>query len=158
MKPKVQFDPELGISMRRSYWPIRSAGQLMIVVALSGLTFWVMPMGWGGPATGSRGVRRAPVRRAAIRQPLQTPRAGAAPSSDRFVIMAAPEIDPAMVIRADPDIDAAMVVHPSGADGRATRVAPSIGWPPSQGPQPDALTVPGWPNSWYSPVPAVPQP
>ncbi len=44
MKPKVQFDPEFARKARRWYWPIRSIGQLMIVVALSGLMLWIVPM------------------------------------------------------------------------------------------------------------------
>ena len=36
MKSKVQWDPEITGKARRWYWPIRSIGNLMIVVALVG--------------------------------------------------------------------------------------------------------------------------
>ncbi|MGP0069194.1 MAG: hypothetical protein ACLQGP_37040 [Isosphaeraceae bacterium] len=110
MKSKVPFDPDFGKNARRWYWPIRSIGQLMIVVALSGLMFW------GGSLRSRPPLRNTPRR---ILRPMTPVRVPAIPSPapvvqprDPFVVVASPEIDPAMVIRADPDLDAAMVVHP----------------------------------------------
>jgi hypothetical protein len=155
MKPKVPFDPEFAADARRWYWPIRSIGPLMIVVALGGLTLWAAPMKRGGKASGPSNLRRVPAGRAAIRGPLRSPPAQVDRPRDRFVIMTCPEIDPAMVILA-PEIDAGMVVHP-GTPGRASSVAPRVDFGPLRPGQPPAA-VPdrSWPDDWYLPPDEIP--
>ena len=127
MKPKVQFDPEFGKNARRWYWPIRSIGQLMIVVALSGLMLGGMSMRSRRPVRNSLKPFRGPMNR--VQGPAGQFPAGVAQPRDRFVIVARPEIDPGMVIQARPDLDAAMVIHP-GTGGRLSRVAPLVGGRP----------------------------
>jgi hypothetical protein len=110
MKSKIQFDPELGKNARRWYWPIRSIGQLMIVVALSGLTLWAVPRRSGDSVSGPLNLRRIPAGMPTIRGPLRSPRAEVGQPNDRFVIVARPDLDAGMVIQARPDIDAGMVI------------------------------------------------
>jgi hypothetical protein len=155
MKSKIHCDPELGKNARRWYWPIRSIGQLMIVVALIGLTLWGMRMMPQRAGSGSltflvdpstmtmvQGPLVDPLTMTMVQGPEQIPSAPFAPPRDRFVIVPRPEIDPHMFILARPDLDAGMVIH-LGTRGRLARVAPMVGeGPPVPGPAP--LPVPGW--------------
>ena len=113
---------------------------LMIVVALIGLTLWIVPMRLKcqcrgserllDPATipWSRALAIELARSSAVSRPFQASGEGRSPR-DRFVIMARPELDAGMVIRARPDIDAGMVIHP-GTGGRSLWVAPLVGGGP----------------------------
>ncbi len=155
MKPKVPFDPEFAANLRRWYWPIRSIGLLMMVVALGGLTLWAAPIERGGKASRVPNLRRVPPGRAATRGPLRSTQAQVDRPRDRFVIMARPDIDQAMVIRA-PEIDAGMVVHP-GTPGRASSVAPRVGFGPLLPGQPPAAVPDGrWPDNRYFPPDEIP--
>jgi hypothetical protein len=112
MKPKADFDPMYGANWRRGYWPIRSIGSLMIVVALSGLMLraWLIPPRRPGPAArGAAAMLAVPV---VVQGSVQAPRAGVGRPPDRFVIVAPSEIDPEMVVRARDDIDPEMVFNP----------------------------------------------
>lgn len=126
MRPKAPLDRDFLAIARTRCWPMRSIGQLMIVVALSGLVMWAVSRGVRRSASGSRNIMRIP---ATVAQP-----------SDRFVIVAPPEADSAMVIRADPHIDPEMVFH-DGPDGRLLR-APDEAEPPSAGLQPQVIPQP----------------
>jgi hypothetical protein len=141
MKSKIPFDPEFRANARRWYWPIRSIGQLMIVVALIGLTLWGMRMMPQRAGSGSLTFLVDPSTMTMVQGPEQIPSAPFAPPRDRFVIVPRPEIDPHMFILARPDLDAGMVIH-LGTRGRLARVAPMVGeGPPVPGPAP--LPVPG---------------
>jgi hypothetical protein len=130
MKHKADFDPMYGVNWRRGYWPIRSIGSLMIVVALSGLMLraWLIPPGRPGAAAR----RAAPMRSVpvVVQGPVQTPRTGVGPPPDRFVIVAPAEIDPEMVVRARDDIDPEMVFNPDTRRRGSTAIgqAPAVIW------------------------------
>jgi hypothetical protein len=132
MRSKSDPEFELQPKLCRWYWPIRSIGQLMVVVALSGLAMAVLPE---RPRTRSLppGLRPPVVRAVQVIPPVQTPRV-----SDRFVREAPAGIDDAMIVTARQGIDDAMIVGP----GRLR------GWPvtpePAQDESGSAKTIPLW--------------
>ncbi len=115
MRPKTVIDPDFRSNARRWFWPIRSIGQLMIVVALSGLVLSVYPMkAQRQSRVPLKIVRfRGNVRGTSIGAPTPAvnPRVAVRPPADRFTVVASPDIDPAMVITASPDIDPGMVIR-----------------------------------------------
>jgi hypothetical protein len=142
MKAKISFDPDFSADARRRRWPIRSIG-LMILAALIGLLLWAGPLRTGAEASGPPKLRRVPARR-----PVP---ARAGQPGDRFVIVARPDLDAAMVIPVDPDLDAAMVIHP-GSGGRSLPMAPRLGGAlPAPGQAPAPVPDRGGPHDWSSP-------
>ncbi len=112
MKPQTVLDPDFRSNARRWYWPIRSIGQLMIVVALSGLVLSVYPMKSQPQSRGPLNIARVPGTSVVRALDLTVkPPVAVRPPADRFTVVASPDIDPAMVITARPDIDPGMVVH-----------------------------------------------
>ena len=130
MKPKSESDPELPSNLRRWYWRIRSIGQLMIVIALSGLVLSIVPPRTRGAVRGSLNIKTVRGQPAVIPGPIGRLQAGARPSRDRFVIVAPAEIDPEMVVRADPDLDAEMVFNPETGRRGSPGAAPAPGGGP----------------------------
>jgi hypothetical protein len=111
-KPELEFQPRL----RRWYGPIRSIGQLMVVVALSGLAMAVLP-------DRQRPMRLAPgIRPAAVRAVQVIPQAQAPRAADTFIREARPGIDDAMIVTARGGIDDAMIVSPGRL--RGTTISP----------------------------------
>jgi hypothetical protein len=146
MKPDPDFDPKCRVkTWRRGYWPIRSIGSLMIVVALSGLMLRALPIAPKRP--GPPAWRVAP--RAAVpvlvQGPVQTPPAAVARPPDRFVIVAPAEIDPEMVLRAREDIDPEMVFNPDAGRRGPIPTAPVPGVNPYL-PVPVPAPAPGEPR------------
>jgi hypothetical protein len=111
---RSKSDPEFEFPSKlcRWYWPIRSIGQLMVVVALSGLAMAVLPE---RPGTRSLppGLRPPAVRAVQVIPPAQTPRV-----PDRFVREAPAGIDDAMIVTARQGVDDAMIVNPARLRGR----------------------------------------
>jgi hypothetical protein len=147
MKPKPVFDVEFAVPSRRPFRPIRSIGQFMIVVALSGLVMVFVPAR-SRRLPPPKGPARAPVVPAVFYGQL----AGGNPHEFRlwayraraqerarriqdvavqrqprepFVVVAPGWIDPQMVVRAPDWIDPRMVVNPDGRMRAPVRVAPS---------------------------------
>jgi hypothetical protein len=123
MKPKFDLDLEVPASIRRWHWPIRSIGQLMIVVALSGMVFAVLPLKSRRPGPPALKMVPAPGTSTVIQGPIGTVHGLRRDPSDRFVFIAPEEIDPGMVIQARPDLDEGMVFTPYGRDP-ATHTVP----------------------------------
>jgi hypothetical protein len=106
-EPELEFQPKL----RRWYWPIRSIGQLMVVVALSGLAMAVLP-------DRHRPMRLAPgIRPAAVRSVQVIPRVQVPRSADPFIREARRGIDDAMIATARRGIDDGMIVSPGRLRG-----------------------------------------
>jgi hypothetical protein len=183
MKLTPEFEPEFPSSWRRGPWRIRSIGQLMIVIALSGLVLAALPLKSRRPATPPFRVTRVPWKPALIQRPVPglperqapprdrspTPR-GSFPSlpvpglqekksspRDPFVIVASAEIDPGMVVRADPDLDAEMVFNPEtgrrGSSGSAPAPGGGLG-EPREIPEPAPIQPP---RVWELRPPVAPQ-
>ena len=110
MKRKPGFDDELRVKGQRWSWPVRSIGRLMIMVAVLGAALSVMV----GMRKQKKNVRYFPAR---VQQRIQAPQvnARAALPRDPFVVVAAAEIDAAMVVPA-PAGDEAMVFNPYTAN------------------------------------------
>jgi hypothetical protein len=158
MKPKPELDLEIPSRLRRWYWRIRSIGQLMIVIALSGLVLSVVPPILRGPVRGSLNIKNVRGRKAVIPGPIGRLPADIRPSRDPFVIIASAEIDPGMVVRADPDLDAEMVFNPETGRRGLSRSAPaSTGGlvAPQAIPEPAPVAPP--PRVWELRPPVVPQ-
>jgi len=118
---RCKSDPEFEFPSKlcRWYWPIRSIGQLMIVVALSGLAMAVLP-DRPRPMSLAPGIRPTAVRAVQVLPPVQAPRV-----PDRFVREAPGGIDDAMIVTARPGIDDAMIVNPSRLRGRPVTPEPA---------------------------------
>ena len=119
LKPESEPEFEFQRKLRRWYWPIRSIGQLMVVVALSGLAMAVLP-DRSRPMSLAPGIRPPAVRAVQVIPPVQTPRV-----PDRFVREAPGGIDDAMIVTARPGIDDAMIVNPSRLRGRPVTPEPA---------------------------------
>jgi hypothetical protein len=132
MRPKNESELDFQPKLRRWYWPIRSIGQLMVVVALSGLAMAVLP-DRHRPMPLALGIRPAAVRAVQVIPRGQIPRA-----ADPFVREARPGIDDAMIVTARPGIDDAMIISP----GRLRR-APVIPQPAPDASE-SAKAVPLW--------------
>jgi hypothetical protein len=115
MKLKPGFDDELQPKKQPWFRSIRSIGQLMLVVAVGGLTVAVV----AGIANQKRSRRylRGPV----VQRPVQVPQVKAlvARKRDSFVVIAAADIDAKMVMPAPAEIDEAMVINPDRRDRQA---------------------------------------
>src|SRR4029079_17708162 len=90
----------------------RSIGQLMVVVALSGLAMAVLP-DRSRPLSLAPAITPPAVRAVQVIPPMQAPRV-----PDRFVREAPGGIDDAMIVTARQGIDDAMIVGPSRLRGR----------------------------------------
>jgi hypothetical protein len=158
MKSKSSFDPEFGEKARRGCGPIHSIGQLMIAVALIGLTFGIVTMRPKRGVSASPIVRLSPAALTVVQGPGPIPPAPFAQPRDRFAIVARPDLDAGMVFQARPDLDAGMVINPD-TRGRSSWVAPQIGEGsllPGQAPVPNLDQ--GGPNEWFRNPPVIPQP
>jgi hypothetical protein len=131
MEPDLSLDCEFRAKSRGWSWPIRSIVSLLVVVALCSLSLTVM-------ARGPRRQSKRPTPGAATsnvpQKPVLPPKKAPAPGvpakvmplrrTDRFVIVADPEIDPKIVVKADPDIDPEMVFNPEAGARQSLRIAP----------------------------------
>jgi hypothetical protein len=156
MRPKPDFDPEFPAHSRRWYWPIRSIGQLMIVIALSGLVLSVVPLR-SRPAPPVRTRPRFSRNPIVIQGPVWGLQARGEQPRDRFVVIAPREIDPGMVVYARPDLDEGMVFspyanRPVAPAARIPGLGPAL---PSErpGPTPDQFS----PSRLAPQPPAVPE-
>jgi hypothetical protein len=113
MRTKRESELEFQPKLRRWYWSIRSIGQLMVVVALSGLAMAVLP-DRHRPMPLAPGTRPGAVRAVQVVPRVQVPRARAV---DPFLHEARPGIDDAMIVTARPGIDDAMIVGPGRMRG-----------------------------------------
>src|SRR5262245_40329764 len=156
MKPKLDFDPEFRANSRRWYWPIRSIGQLMIVIALGGVVLSVVPVGSRQQARPSRPLRRFVPNATLLQGPVLSPQgqAGERQPPDRFVVIAPAEIDPGMVVWARPDLDAGMVFDPYAR----RRSLPTIPMPGSGPAAPGPDGGGRLPFRWAPQPPMTPQP
>jgi hypothetical protein len=128
MKLTPELDPELPWKSRRRSWPIRSIGQLMIVIALSGLVLSVVPLRSRRPAPTAFRITRLPGNRTVVQGPVPGRWQQKSSPRDPFVIIAAAEIDSGMVVQADPNLDAAMVFNPEAGRSGSTpqNLAPGV--------------------------------
>jgi len=85
MKSKPDFDPDRPVPSRRRLWPIRSIGQLMVVVAVSGLLLAI------GVTTA-----RQPLSSIVYWEPGLSPSSTARP---RLALYPAPDVTPAALVR-----------------------------------------------------------
>jgi hypothetical protein len=143
MKPKPESEPEgdfsdFSVKPRRTFWGFRSIGQLMIVVALSGLVLAVVT---GRQSSTSRGALKiAKIRRAGPPWTLSGRQLAFQPRGktlsprgfDLGMIKTAPQsVDDAMIKTAPAGIDEAMIVNPFGPPDDPAVVEPE--------PTPEAL-------------------
>jgi len=112
MRPKPDPEFEFQPKSRSRSWPIRSIGQLMVVVALSGLAMAALP-GRSRPRPLTFGARPPAVRAVQVIPQVQAPQV-----PDPFVREAPGGIDDAMIVTARQGIDDAMIVGPSRLRGR----------------------------------------
>lgn len=146
MKPDPDFDPKCRVkTWRRGYWPIRSIGSLMIVIALSGLMLRALPIPPRRPRPPAWKVAPRLAVPIVVQGPVRTPRARVAQPPDRFVIVAPAEIDPEMVVRAREDIDPEMVFNPETGRRGATPISPAPAVNPYF-PGPIPIPAPGEPR------------
>jgi hypothetical protein len=106
MRPKPEPEFVFQPKHRRWYRPIRSIGQLMVMVALSGLALAVLPERHR-PMPMALGIRPPAVRAVQVVPPVRVPR-----PLDPSVHEARPGIDDAMIVTARQGIDDAMIVNP----------------------------------------------
>jgi hypothetical protein len=163
MKPKPNFDPDFPMTSRRRYWPIRSIGQLMIVVALSGLVLSVVSMKSQRPSPSVNVRKRLPMTSRLVQVPSRNLQARdvVQPPPDRFVIVARAEIDPAMVVQARPDIDPGMVFNPYTRRRGSAPSDPMPGvslWELGQTPRPLPVPEQLSPRGRVPQYPVIPQP
>lgn len=118
-KPDPEFEFHVKQRSRRGHRTIHSIGQIMVVVALSGLALAVLP-------DRSRLTSRPPGIRPRVVRAVQVISPGQTPSSpDRFVHKAPAGIDDAMVVTARDGIDDAMIVSPARLRGGPILPEPS---------------------------------
>ena len=129
MTPNPGFDDEIRLKFPRWWWPVRSIGRLMLVVAASALTMAIIAGTVGHKITPKQRTSRA---RVPVMNPPALPFASQLP--DPFVIVADATIDSKMVAPA-PIIDEAMVFNPESRD-RLPALAPG----PESTPVPNGLS------------------
>ncbi len=143
MKPKQMLDHDFLRSSQRSYWPLRSIGQLLVGAALSGLLLAALPSRsrpWPPSLRGN----------AVVWQPRRgQPVPRVTPQRDRSVIVARQGIDERMIITARRGIDEAMIVNPLEPRG-GTVALWSIPGPDSRGLAPP---IPSQPRLQPRPTP-----
>ena len=141
MKPKPDFDPMFQAEPARWYWPIRSIGQLMIVVALSGLALCGRADPARRPDVAACGLARCPAvdRGSRARRPVQRRRRDAAARSVRDR-RSPRRSTPTWSCRPARDLDEAMVFNPgTRAEARRRR-------DPAPGRRPPVPAVPARPR------------
>jgi hypothetical protein len=162
MKPKPCIDPDFHANSRRWYWPVRSIGQLMIVVALSAVALALMA---------GRAPRQVPRKRVfprfsrnatVFQRPGQGPQARVLVERPRdpFVMVAPAGIDREMIVPAPAEIDEAMVFHPKTGDQPQVLTAPPLN--PVVVPEPGQEPIPvphgSSPHEGAPPLPGPAQP
>ena len=143
MNRKPGFDDDFKSTERHGCWPVRSIGQLMVVVAACALTFTAV----AGMAVRKKIARpnAARIQGGVLRHRVK---ALPAPRRDSFLIAAAPELDATMVVQAPTEIDAAMVFNPDFGETQRARAPAAQASPltPAPGNQPGRL-----PGNFYPP-------
>jgi hypothetical protein len=135
VKPNPGFDDEIRLKGSRWWWPVRSIGRLMLVVAASALTMAIIAGTVGHKITPKQRTSRA---RVPVMNPPALPIASQLP--DPFVIVADATIDPKMVVPAPP-IDEAMVFNPESRD-RLPALAPGPESTPARDGLPRRFSMP----------------